>query len=230
MKKIRLSSEFVYILGLLLLSFSVAMIASTDFGVSMIVAPAYILSLKVEALSFGQCEYVIQGVLFLIMCLLLGRIRPIYFSSFVTGLIYGALLDLWRLLIPAFNPAVTAPGTLALPLRILMLAGGLALTSFSIALFFRTYFYPQVYDFFVKAVSRRFGLNRGKFKIAFDFTFLAISCLLSLLLFGRLYGVGIGTVVATAVNGFMISGFGRVLDRFVCISPRFVRLSRYFEI
>ena len=54
MKKIHIHSETLYIAAVVLLSFAVAMISSTGFGVSMIVAPAYILSLKVGWLSFGQ--------------------------------------------------------------------------------------------------------------------------------------------------------------------------------
>ena len=77
MKKLRVSSELIYLLALGLLSFSVAMIASTGFGVSMVVAPAYILSMKLTALSFGQCEYIVQGILFVILCLLMGRVRPV---------------------------------------------------------------------------------------------------------------------------------------------------------
>lgn len=229
MKKLRVSSELIYLLALGLLSFSVAMIASTGFGVSMVVAPAYILSMKLTALSFGQCEYIVQGILFVILCLLMGRVRPVYFCAFGTGVLYGLFLDLWRL-VPVFNPAVTAPGSLPLAARICMLAAGLALTSLSIALFFRTYFYPQVYDFFVKAVSRRYGRDRGKFKIGFDFTFLALSCVLSLVLFGRIQGIGIGTIAATAFNGLMIAGFGRLLDRVLLPVPCWPRLSRVFDL
>ena len=111
MKRIRVPAEVVYVLAILLLSFSVAMAASTDFGISMIAAPAFILSEKLP-LTFGQCEYVVQGLLFVVFCILMKKVRLVYFSSFLTGIVYGAVLDLWRILIPHFNPAVTAPGTL----------------------------------------------------------------------------------------------------------------------
>ena len=59
--RIPVFAEAIYVIGLLLLSLSVAMIASTGFGVSMVVAPAYILSLKWTALTFGQWEYVCRA-------------------------------------------------------------------------------------------------------------------------------------------------------------------------
>ncbi|MEE1019178.1 MAG: DUF6198 family protein, partial [Acutalibacteraceae bacterium] len=166
--KITISSELVYLLGILILSFSVAMIASTNFGVSMIVAPAYIVSQKLGFITFGQSEYIIQGLLFIVFCLLMKRFKPIYLFSFMTSIIYGAVLDFWRLIIPHFNPSICPPGSLPLPLRIAYFAIGMLLTSLAVSLFFRTYIYPQVYDFFVKCISQKFGIDRTKFKMAFD--------------------------------------------------------------
>ena len=68
------------------------------------------------------------------LCLVLRRFKLVYLSSFITCLVYGAALDLWRL-IPFFNPAVTAPGSMATPLRVAMYISGVLLTSFSVALF-----------------------------------------------------------------------------------------------
>ena len=101
-KKIKISSELVFLLATVILSFSVAMIATTDFGVSMIVAPAYILSQKFTFLTFGQSEYIIQAILFIVFCIAMKKVKLIYFCSFLSGIIYGAILDLWRL-IPIFN-------------------------------------------------------------------------------------------------------------------------------
>ena len=74
MKKIHISSEAVYFISIALLAFSVAMCACTDYGVSMIVAPAYILSLRFPFLTFGQCEYIIQGILFVVFCIIMGKV------------------------------------------------------------------------------------------------------------------------------------------------------------
>ena len=80
MKKTTLPSEGAYIAAMALISLAVAMVAASNFGVSMIVGPAYILSLRFPALSFGQWEYVIQGGLFAAMCLILRRVRPVFLS------------------------------------------------------------------------------------------------------------------------------------------------------
>lgn len=230
MKKIKISSEVCYAAALLLISFSVAMLTAANFGVSMIVAPAYIISQKLGFVTFGQSEYIVQGTLFIVFCLLMKRVRLIYFSSFITGLIYGALLDFWRTVIPQFNPHLTVPGSMALWVRIVYFLVGMTATSLSVALFFKKYFYPQVYDFFVKGVSARYGLNRDKFKICFDITCLAVSCALTLLLFHRFVGVGIGTLIMTACNGLLIAFFSRQLDRFIDFEPLAENFSRRFAL
>ena len=53
MKKIKVHSELFYILAIILLAFSVAMLTAVDFGISMIVAPAFLLSEKLGFLTFG---------------------------------------------------------------------------------------------------------------------------------------------------------------------------------
>ncbi len=229
MKKLKISSEFTYIAAIALLSLSVAMITTTGFGVSMIVAPAYILSLKL-GITFGQGEYIIQAVLFVIFCVLMKKVKPVYFSSFLTGVIYGAVLDLWRKIIPHFNPDITPVGTLPVYLRVIYFVIGMLMTSFSVALFFRTYFYPQVYDFFVKGVSGKFSFHREKFKTCFDASCLLVSVIMTLTLFHKFVGIGVGTLIMTAFNGLIIAFFGKLQDKFLDISPHFPKFAAYFNI
>ena len=113
MKKIRISSEVAYFAAIALLSLAVAILTAANLGISMIVAPAYLLSLKTGVLTFGQAEYVIQAGLFIVLCIILKKFKFAYLFSFVTCLIYGIALDLWRK-IPCFNPTVTEPGSMDL--------------------------------------------------------------------------------------------------------------------
>lgn len=226
MKPLRLSSELVYLLSLALLALAVSLTAAADFGVSMIVAPAYIVSLKWPALTFGQAEYIVQGIVFVGFCAVMRRVRPLYLVSFVTGLLYGVMLDAWRL-IPALSP--TAVGTAPMPVRIALLLVGMVLTSFSIALIFRVYIYPQVYDFFVKGVAVRYHLNRTRFKQIFDASCLLVSVAMSLLLFGKFHGIGLGTLLMTVCNGFIIGFFDRLFGKVTDIRPRFAKLAAHFD-
>lgn len=229
-KRITLHSELVYILAILLLSFSVAMVSAADLGLSMIVAPAYILSQKLGFLTFGQSEYVVQAILFIVFCILLKKVKLVYFTSFLNCIIYGAVLDFWRTVIPMFNPNITAPGSMALPLRILFFISSILITAFSIALFFRVYLYPQVYDFFVKGITEHFKLNQTKFKTAFDLTCLAVSVVMTLAFFGKFVGIGVGTLITALVNGSLIGGFGKLIDKHFEIKPLFPNFAKKFDL
>ena len=197
MKKIRLPGEIAFVLSTVLLALAVAILTEADFGISMIVAPAYLLSLKSGVLTFGQAEYVIQAGLFLVFCLVMRRFRPIWLMSFFTCLFYGAVLDLWRM-IPAFNPRITPPDSLPTALRIGMF-------------------------------SEKFSLPTAKCKTCFDLTCLLVSVGLSLLFFGRLEGIGIGTLVMAVINGTLIGGFLRLFDRTLDTAPLFGRFAALFE-
>ncbi len=228
-QKLRVPAELSYLLAIVLLALAVAVLTAADFGISMIVAPAYLLSLKVGAITFGQAEYILQAGVFLLLCLILRRFRPVFLMSFVTCLVYGAVLDLWRML-PCFDPAVTAPGSMALWLRIPMFIVGVLLTSFSIALFFKTYLYPQVYDFFVKAVALRYDLKLSVFKTVVDLTFLLASAVMTLCFFGKFVGLGWGTLVMAIFNGTFIGFFSGWLDRHFAFTPTLPKFSEHFAL
>lgn len=225
--KIKIYNEIAYIISICVLALAVAMVAASRLGVSMIVAPAYVLSRYFTKLTFGQMEYIVQGGLFIVFCVLMGGFRTVYLSAFVNCLLYGAVLDFWRFAIPALNPAA-APESLSLAVRICLFTAGLILTGASVAAFYRTYLYPQVYDFFVRAVSGRFGIRRMKFKYAFDFSCLAIATLLTLLFFGRLVGVGIGTLIMACTMGLWIEIFCKLYDKYFDFCPYFPQFAKKF--
>ena len=137
---------------------------------------------------------------------------------------------MWRAVIPHFNPDVTAPGSLPLWLKLIYFALGMCLTSLSIAMFFRTYFYPQVYDFFVKGVSEKYSLDRKKFKTVNDIVYLVISVVMSLAMFGGFVGVGVGTLIMAVFNGTLIDFFGKMLDKCFVFKPALKKFSAYFDI
>ena len=227
--KVKIPSEIIYIVSLTLVALAVALLTSSDLGLSMVVAPAYLVSLKLDFLSFGTAEYVVQAIVFLIFCIIMRKIRPIFFTAFLSALLYGAILDLWRLL-PLFDPAVTPVGSMAMPQRIALFASGMLLMCFSVALSFRTYLYPQVYDFFVKGISAHFKLNRTRFKQCFDASCLLVSCILTLALFRRFVGIGAGTLVITLCNGFLIGIFSDFFDKHLKAEALFPRFAACFDL
>ena len=74
MKKISKASELMWLLGVVLVALGVAICSKANLGVSMIAAPAFVVREAVAALwswvTVGVVEYILQGVLLLLLCVL----------------------------------------------------------------------------------------------------------------------------------------------------------------
>lgn len=226
MKKKIFYTEYAYAIGLILLALSTSLMVLADFGVSMVVAPAYILHLKVSQylpfFSFGTAEYTFQAILLIFMILILKRAKLSYLFSFVTAVIYGFLLDGITLLV-AYLPS---EGFIA---RAILYVVGMLICSFSIALLFRTYISPEVYEMFVKEVSAKLGMEISKFKTIYDCVSCLIAIIMSFAFFGLFVfkGVQLGTVICALVNGSIIGAFSKMLDKRFEFKDKF-GLAKYF--
>jgi len=212
MKKKVFYTEWAYAVAMVGLSLSVAFMTRADFGVSMVVAPAYLLYLKINPVfpffTFGMAEYTLQAVLLLFTILSVKKYRPYFLFSFVTAVLYGFLLDGWMLL------------TAALPADTLLLRGlwyvlGLVLGAASIAFFFKTYIAPEVYELLVKELSAKLNKPTHRVKTVYDCVSCAVAVVMSFAFFGlwRFEGVKLGTVVCALVNGWLIGRFTALYER-----------------
>ena len=227
MNKRIFSTELAYVLGILILALGTALMTLADFGLSMVVAPAYLLHLKVSQVlpffTFGMAEYMLQAALLVLMALVMRRFKLGYLFSFGTAVLYGLALDgaLW----------LTAPiAAASLAWRMVYFVLGMVLGSFSISLFFHTYIAPEVYELFVKEVSNKTGMDIHRFKTGYDRVSCLISVVLSFAFFGLWHfeGVGIGTIVTALVNGKLIGLCTQQLEKHFRFQDTFP-LRRYFE-
>ena len=212
MKRPRFYTELAYFLGLCSLSLGVAFMEKADFGVSMVVAPAYVLyraiSPHLPFFTFGMAEYCFQALLLIVLFILLRRFRLSFLFSFVTAVIYGLLLDLFMLLI---RPLVFD----SIAVRLAGFAAGMLLSSLGVSLEFHTYIAPGVYELFVKQMSDKTKIPLHRFKSGYDAASFVLGVVLSFLFFGfgKFVGVKLGTVVCTILNGPVIGAIGKFLDK-----------------
>jgi uncharacterized membrane protein YczE len=204
-------TELAYILGILILAIGTAMMEKADFGMSMVVAPAYLLHLKLSQIfpffSFGMAEYVFQAFLLIVLSIVLRRFKRSYLLSFVTAVIYGLVLDGAMLAIGLL------PGD-SIVLRIVWFVAGMVLCSVGVALLFHTYIAPEAYELFVKELAETHGWSIGTVKTVYDCTSCLIGILLSFAFFGfwHFEGVKLGTVFCALINGWLISMISRGLE------------------
>ena len=212
MKKPILYAEAAYLMGMGLVPLGVALMTRADFGVSMVVAPAYLLYLKLNPIwpffTFGTAEYTLQGVLLLVTILAVKKFRPYFLFSFVTAVLYGFLLDGWMLLVNRF-PADT------LLLRGVWYVLGLGLGAVSIACFFKTYIAPAVYELLVKELAEKLNKPTHRVKTVYDCVSCAVAVAMSFAFFGLWHfeGVKLGTILCALVNGYLIGRCTAWMDR-----------------
>lgn len=239
MKKITKSSELLWIFGIIFVALGVAICSKADLGVSMIAAPAFVLS---EALipvwngfSVGVVEYLFQGVLLVILFFAIRKFNIKFLLAFLVAVIYGYVLNffMWTLKGVNFD---------AVWLRWVMLIIGDVITAFGVASFFRTTYPLQVYELFVAKITSNFNLNIRKVKSIFDLSLLIVSIVLALTLFGDVntfdwssiyyqsfHSIGLGTLLTTLINSPLISFSGKILDKIFDNKPLFEKLDKLLK-
>lgn len=226
MMKRKFSSESAYVLGLLLIACGVMLMEKADFGVSMIVAPAYLLYRWLSPVwgfvTFGVAEYCVQAALLLFMMLLIRRFRVPYLFSIITTLLYGFVLDRFMQL------GVLLPAD-ALWQRLLYYVLGMLITAAGVSAMFHTYVPPESYELFVKEVSSHFHIDIHRFKTFYDIASCLVAVAMSFLVFGLWHfeGVKWGTFLCALINGRLIGCFSSFYERHWTFYDRFP-WRRYF--
>ena len=223
----------MWIFGTVFVALGVAICSKANLGVSMIAAPAFVISEALLPLwsgfSVGVLEYVFQGILLILMCILIRRFHWRYLLAFAVAVLYGYTLNLFLFLLDGISFD-------AFWLRWVMLIVGDVITAFGVACFFRTYLPLQVYELFVAETSSRFHLSINKVKWGFDLALLAVSVALAFLLFGdagtfdwsaigytSFHSIGLGTLITTAINSPIIAVWGKLIDRIFESTPLFTK-------
>ncbi len=223
MKKSVFYTEAAYFIGLILLAFGTALTAYGGFGISMVVAPAYILHLYLSRIfpffSFGLAEYSLQAVILLLMVVLLRKAKLSYLLSFAAAILYGLCLD-GSMMLTALLPA---NGFLQASVYVL----GVIFCTCAIALLFSSYLPPAAYEMFVKEIAAKCQRPIHKVKTFYDCGSLVLSLILSLAFFGKVLGIGIGTVVCAFCYGSIIRLFQNLFNKHFHFIDKFPLRKRF---
>lgn len=212
MKKRIFYTEYAYILGLIGLALGTALMEAADFGVSMVVAPAYLIYLKLSQVwsffSFGMAEYMFQAFLLLILMIVLRRFKVSYLFSFVTAVIYAFLLD-------GSMHIVGLVSSEDFVVRLVLYCLGFLSCTAGVSLIFHTYIAPEVYELFVKELSSKYNIDIHKFKTVYDCVSCLIGIAISFAFFGlwNFEGIKIGTIVGALINGWTIGRFTHFFEK-----------------
>lgn len=213
-------TEIAYLIGIALLAAGTALMEAANYGMSMVVAPAYILYLKVSQIwdffTFGMAEYVVQALLLVLLCIVVRKAKFSYLFSFVTTVFYGILLDSFMILTPDIAGD-------QIVYRTVFFIAGFLMCAMGVSLLFHTYIAPEAYELFVKEVSVKYGFNINKVKTVYDCTSCLVGVIASFIVFGlgHFEGVKAGTLFCAIANGFTIGCFTRMFEKYWVFRNRF---------
>jgi len=229
--KIKKANELLWLLGTIFVALGVSICSKADLGVSMIAAPAFVVQEAVAKympfLTVGVTEYIIQGLMLIVLCIAVKRFNWRYLLGFGVAVLYGYTLDFFLFLMGGITLNTVW-------MRYVLLLFGDVCTAFGVACFFHTYMPLQVYELFVAELARCFNFDINKTKRFFDLSLLGVSILLAFTLFGDIktfewntiwyssyHSIGIGTLITTAINSPIIKYMGKFIEKIFDETPRF---------
>ncbi len=198
----------LYIFSLFLLGVGVAFAKTAALGVSPISSVPNVLNLRFPALSIGDWLFLWNALLVVGQLLVLGkRFKWIQLLQIPLSFLLGWFTDvgMWMIApIPTHHYLV----------RLGMVLVCVVFLGFSIALGITagvSVINPG--EAFVRTLSDTYGLKFGNVKIVFDVINVALSVVLSLLLFGGgVVGTREGTLLCAVCTGFMVKYFSPKLQ------------------
>ena len=238
-KKIPKCNELMWILGILFVALGVCLCSKSDLGVSMIAAPAFIVYEAVQSywsgFSVGMIDYLIQGIILCIVCIVIRKFNWRFLLAFLTSVIYGYVLDMWILI---FKNVIIDP----IYLKWIILIIGDCSIAFGVACFFRTYLPLEVAELAVKEISFSYKLQITKFKWVYDAICLVVSFILAISIFRDItkfdwstiyytsyHHIGLATFITAAINAPLIKLSGIVIDKVFDTSPLIPKLANFLD-
>lgn len=196
----------MFILGIGINSFGIALITKEALGTSQISSIPYVLSLQYSKISFGTWTFILN-ILFIIMqvILLKKEFHPVQYLQIFANIIFSYLIDVSMHLLKNLHPG-------SLYMQFICLLAGCFILAFGIAVEVAPDVITVPGEGIVRALSQVTNKKFGSVKMIFDITLILIAAILSFLFFGHLQGVGIGTLVSAITVGRFVNIINKHID------------------
>ena len=190
---------FWFCLGLLVNTLGIALITRSGLGTSQISSLPYIWSLADQRISYAAATFVVNMAFVAIQIVLLGRsFFPGQLVQIVANVIFSSFLGLQMDLLSWYQPTF-------FPIQLLGCLLGCCILGCGIAIECAPSLTYVPGEGIVHALAQVSGKRLGSVKVIFDAVLVASAVALSLVLFGTLNGVGIGTVLTVFVTGNVVN-------------------------
>ena len=215
MKNSNLKRILIYFAGMIVLACGLTLNTKVTLGVSPLLAFPYALSVIFDQ-NFADLVF-LWYCLFIAVELLIHlfvvkeKDKTVFLKDILqiaVSLIFTRIMNVVSSFIPTF--ATDCHGFFAsLPFRLIMLAAAIVLTGIGAALTLGMKLVPNPGDGVVAAIAQAIGKPVGTAKNIVDISCVFVTTITSLILSGKIYGIGIGTLVAMLGVGRVISFVNR---------------------
>lgn len=187
-----------FAVGVFVNSFGIALITKAALGTSPISSLPYVLSLEFP-LTLGMFTFIIGTVFVIIQPLLLkDQFKPFQWLQILVNVAFSTFIDVGMALLSWFAPVSIIEQGVTLLLGCAVLGFGV---SIEVA--------PNVLlvpgEGAARAISIFAHKRFGSCKVAFDSTLAGIALVLSLVFFGYLNGIGVGTLISAVLVGNVVN-------------------------
>lgn len=198
----------ILMVGLFIMSFGVALSVISDLGTTPISCIPNVLKYAIP-LSLGTITIIFNFLLIVIQVLILRNdFQHKQWMQLVVTVVFGYFIDLALYVLSPIQPATYLSQWMLCIVSCFIIAFGvyLEVTSNAIVL-------PgEGVSLAVRHVTR---MEFGKIKSIFDSSNVIIGSILSILLYGSFQGIGLGTIFAGIVVGYIVRFYRKVIDRYV---------------
>jgi len=200
MKNKLVNRWIIYISGMLVQGLGLYLNARCGLGTSALLGVAFVGSLA-SGISFGDATKIIFAVYIVAQFVVRGwkgkQWRDLL--QLPVAIFIGEIFNTLDLIIP---PELLQS---SIPVRLVVLVCAVVFNGIGATLAVNMRLIPSPGDGIVQALADRFGMEMGKMKRIMDCTMVAAAVVMSFAIFGRLEGVGIGTIAAMFGVGKIIS-------------------------
>ena len=200
--------------GLLISAFGVSFSIKAELGTSPIACCPAVYSTPLHT-TVGTAMWM-MCVLFILAQIAIARkdFRPFQLLQIVVVVLFGKLTDVTSRILSGVNTQSVLEQGVFCALGILLLASGVFLLLKANLLMLSP-------DALLALISKKYGIEYGKAKVVMDVSMVLIAAIGSIILYGKLVHVGIGTLAAALFVGMVIRFLKRLaplnawLDRIV---------------
>lgn len=199
----------VYIAGLLLLAFGVAISINSGLGVSPVNSLPFVLA-QVSGMGLGTCVTLVFSTYILIQILILRKnFRSIDLTQIIFSTLFGYFVDFTKFVLGDWVIPTYAGKLLMLALSIIVIATGISL-----------YVGAQLVNMPMEGltsaiVSMKAGRSFPQIKVIVDIIVVILAAGISLLCQGKIYGVREGTVLCAVLVGPTMKLISKPLELFL---------------